>query len=42
MHDMPHYKINCCTQYLSHNCITYAQQFTNISTYVLISAAEII
>ena len=42
MHDIAHYKIHCCTQYLSHNFITYAQQFTNISIYKLISTAEII
>jgi hypothetical protein len=42
MHDMPHYNINCYTQYLYHNCITYAQQFTDISTYKLIPTAEII
>jgi len=42
MHDIAHYKIHCCTQYLSHSCITYVQQFTIISIYILISAAEIV
>ena len=40
MHDMPDCEIHCCTEYLQHNCIAYAQQFTN--SYILISAAEII
>jgi len=40
MHDMPHCNRNCSTEYLQHNCIAYAQQFTN--SYILISAAEII
>jgi len=42
MHDMPHCKRNCSTEYLQHNCITYAQQFTNISIYISISAADFI
>jgi len=42
MSDMLHCNGNCYIQYLSHKCITCAQQITNISTYILTSTAEII